>query len=139
MKAKLVKEAQSVYDWGRRNGGNKELSCWCAICSYELFKRFRRQGLNPTFYNVSEKNGWDGHCFVYCLGYIVDVTAAQFVKGLQPVEVRKTDLGYWFWAKESNRHVNVKKANSTARIRKLLIDWPKCQNPFRVDFKRDWA
>lgn len=137
-KSLLVREAKSVYEWGRRNGGDEELSCWCAITAFELFRRFRRQKLNPTFFYVTD--GYAGHCFVQCLGYIVDVTAKQFVYNLNNIEVRKTNPdNYWFWKTEDCEEVKVNKSHSTRQIQKLLKDWPNCQNPFKVDFKKDWA
>jgi len=138
MKTLLIREAESVYQWGQRNGGDKELSCWCAITSYELFKRFRRQRLNPTFYKVSD--GWNLHCFVSCMGYIVDVTARQFTRAVKTIEVRKTNPDFhWFWQTEENDFVDVYKAQTTAGIQKLLKKWPAHQNPFMVDFKRNRA
>lgn len=135
----LVREAKSVYDWARRiNKSDDELGCWCAICSYELFKRLRRQKLNPTFYKVDD-DGF-GHCFVDCMGYIVDVTARQFTPDVNFIEVRKTnDDGHWFWSRGEQNFVNVETSKSTTRIKKILEGFPREQNPFRVNLKEDWA
>jgi len=132
-KSILIREAKSVYDWARRNGGDEDLSCWCAICSFELFKRFRRQKLRPTFYQVSD--GYEGHCFVFCLGYIVDVTARQFIYELKNIEVRKDNPDrYWFWETESFDDIEVRKAHLIYQIKRLLRDWPIEQNPFERNF-----
>jgi hypothetical protein len=133
----LVREAQSVYDWARRFNDDEELGCWCAICSYEVFKRLRRAKLNPTFVQVWDGNGYDGHCFVECQGYIVDVTARQFIGNLRSVEVRYNNPGYWFWVRNSQINKSVHKANTTSQIQKLVKDWPSEQNPFK-NWKEYW-
>jgi hypothetical protein len=140
-KSLLIREAKSVYEWARRNGGDEDLFCWCAITSFELFRRFRRQKLRPTFYQVSDGGG--SHCFVCCLGYIIDVTARQFTFEVQNIEVRKVndrENYFWFWETDSgNPDLEVHSASSTKQIQRMLEEWPIEQNPFRVNFKKDWA
>lgn len=49
-----------------------DLSGWCILTSYVLFHILKRRGYNPEVC----KN--DGHAFILCDGYYIDVTATQF-------------------------------------------------------------
>lgn len=128
-------EAKAVYKWACRQeeAQKPDLDCWCAICATEIFKRLRSSGFRPTFYEVIYKD-FEGHCFVVCNGYVLDVTAAQF-GGHKHINVFK--LGQklaWFWKTETDdkEGIRVRSANSVYSIKKLLSGWPMEQNPFKA-------
>lgn len=141
-KSQIYQEAESVYDWALRCGADEDGAEWCAICSFELFKRFRRNNLDPLFYEVIDKSTDFAHCFIMCKGYIVDVTARQFMGSLNTINVISPPLISqlpWFW--QTRRHhpdFIVHIANSTSQIKRIMKSWPTSQNPFK-NYLSCWA
>lgn len=108
-----------------------DLCCWCAICSFHVFKKIKNRDKKVYFAVVSEE-GEGAHCFVLYKKKMIDVTATQFnekeaiiIADFEDIQNSKR----WFWDKN---HMN--KFASVKSIEKELNDWPEEQNPFKVDF-----
>jgi len=90
IKALIEVEAQKIRDWAvKANNGSKNMTNWCVTCSYLIFKKLSKLNLEPEFCTVSFSYG--NHAFIYCRGFIVDVTATQFYKNIKEVVVMKND------------------------------------------------
>jgi hypothetical protein len=78
--SQIKKIAIGVRQWALRHrnkiDADPDLCGMCAIAAGELHKRLSAAGLDST---IALRNSSDeGHAFVICEGYIVDVTATQF-------------------------------------------------------------
>jgi hypothetical protein len=94
----LIKEANEVRKWAlHQKNAPVDLFGWCAICSFELFKTYKKKNLKPVFNIVESPNNGD-HCFITCCNYLIDVTATQFeVKDVvNIIEIDKVSKK-WFW------------------------------------------
>jgi len=96
-----------------------DLSGMCAIASFYLFRLLKKNGYKPAF-AINE-----GHAFVVCGGYVVDVTATQFdqkrrvvVRLLSNIDSNK----HSFWQIDEKHY-------SEAMIQKALSSWPSDQKP----------
>jgi len=120
-------EATSVRQWAVEQTNDWSLSCWCAICSYWIFKRLQGRKLNPIFAIIDEKVD-DCHCFVVCNGYLIDCTATQFGCKDEVVikKVEEADKKYWNFQK-------AKKCKTESEIALEMSIWPEYQNPFMCD------
>ena len=136
IKETIFKEARFVRDWALSKGAPKDLFCWCAICSYEIFKRLER--FNPVFYLISISKPFlprEGHCYIRCAGYLIDVTARQFNKRNEPIVVsRKPPSNAWYWSEKNcsaidREYLSIKRAYSVEEIQDLLRTWPSDQRP----------
>ena len=114
-KKRILKIATNVRLWGEENnksGLDEGLSGLCGICSYEIFMRLRKAKLAPQIVFTT------GHVWVFCKGFVVDVTATQFDDSLPCVVVEKyqsipckhncilkNNQGRAYWkTKQSTRH-----------------------------------
>jgi len=108
-----------------------DLSCWCAICSFHIFKKIRNIRKKVYFAMVALPDG-EAHCFVNYDNKIVDVTATQF-REREAVVIGDIESVFsskkWYWDKSLMR-----KFSSIKSIQKALEEWPANQNPFYVDF-----
>ena len=140
----ITKIAKQVRHWALdQEGSSDDLAYWCAICSAEIFKRLRREGLKPTFCEVNDGNDilgfWpsESHCFVLCNDYLVDVTATQFdkPKSIYLFKANQPPEAEWFWQTETDEHFQVLKSNSPQKLKKHLHDWPTEQNPYKMKLR----
>lgn len=92
VKALIEVEAHKIRNWAVNANYSydcENLEGWCATCSYLIFKKLDKLGLQPEFCTVSF---WGGsHAFVYCHGFIVDVTSTQFNRMRKKVVIMKND------------------------------------------------
>jgi hypothetical protein len=90
IKALIEIEAQKIRTWAvKANNGSKNMTNWCVTCSYLIFKKLSKLNLEPEFCTVSF---WGGsHAFIYCHGFIVDVTSTQFDRMRKKVVVMEND------------------------------------------------
>lgn len=107
--------------------GNHDLDCYCAIASFKIWSALKKLGYSPTFVEyLGGKYGelcrYEGHCFVICNGYLIDVTATQF-GWKEPVVVRTFREELYWYITHSARTVD--------GIKKLLKNWPVEQKPRR--------
>jgi hypothetical protein len=120
----LREDATKVREWAVKEANDPLLSCWCAICSYWIFKSLKNRKLNPIFAAVTEEAD-DCHCFVVCNGYLIDCTATQF--GCKDeIVIRKVE-------EATKKYWNFKKAvkcKTIGDIAKEMEIWPEWQNPF---------
>lgn len=110
---------------------NYDLGCWCAICSFHIFKKIKNKGEKVYFAVVSQESK-GAHCFVLYKNKMIDVTATQFNEIEAVIIADFSDIQNskrWFWDKN---HMN--KLASVKSIEKELKEWPEEQNPFKVDF-----
>ena len=119
-------EAEKIRRWAERaNNNDTNLVNWCALCSYLIFKKLKKYNLDPEFCSVSI--GYGSHCFVYCQGYIVDVTATQF-RVKTKVVVRKNNgrhkLYYW-----NLSHSCILRFNDIDSIENYLKKWDESCQP----------
>ena len=49
----IFNKAKSVRDWAESLSVYKDLTGWCAICSFEIFIRLKKANLKPVFGMVS--------------------------------------------------------------------------------------
>ena len=117
----LRRIAKEIRAWAEDNLDDSvgDLSCKCAICSYELFIELKKNGFDSWF----AQN--DGHAFVICEGYIVDVTATQFgrknkVSVLLLSSVSRKASFWWGMSKKDD----FRKTRSLRIIKRWLKDWP---------------
>lgn len=90
------------------------LECFCAICSYALWKYLRKKKIASKFV-LGDYRGYD-HCFLIIEDYVVDITATQFgLSELEIVEFEGSDYDYYKSNQDAVNHVN--------------LDWPKDQSP----------
>ena len=118
--------ARAVRRWAKRSADRLEfqadLSGMCAIASARLMTLLQQQGLEASV-RVWSTAG-NGHCYVECAGYLVDVTSSQF--GRKPVEVHALNARpverYW-----RGRH----RFETVAELRKYMTraGWPEEQMP----------
>lgn len=105
-------EAEKVRKWALKLIGdnNNNLMGWCLTCSYLIFKRLSKFGLKPQICSICRGPG--SHAFIYCDGYIVDVTATQF-KVKEKIIIRKNEGKHklYFW--------DLRNANICSDIKKL--------------------
>jgi hypothetical protein len=108
------------------------LGCWCAICSFHIYKKIKSKN-RKVFFAMVNKEGEGSHCFViFDKKKMVDVTATQFGEKENIIidEVENLQRSKkWFWNKKL-----MKKYKSVKAIKRALEEWPEDQNPFRVDF-----
>lgn len=124
----FVREAQSVRDWALQHNAPFDLCCWCAICSYEIFKRLKQAHFSPVFVDV--ETGYGGHCYVKCAGYLIDVTAQQFNRRHPPViVVRKPPSNDWYWSEKTREDLVTRRAYTFEGIKSVLKTWPCEQKP----------
>ncbi len=99
---------------------DSDLACMCGIASYELFKRLKKAGLSPTI--CFAENSYEGHAFIRCQGYTIDVTATQFgIKDKTVVMANRDAEAYkWFW-------VPIEKIKTKTGLLKKLAGWPRYQ------------
>ena len=117
-------EAEKVRKWAiKANDGSDNLTNWCTICSYLIFKKLDKVGLEPEFCSINI--GVGSHCFVYCQGYIVDVTATQF-KVKTDIVIRKNQGKHklYFWNLRSAYRMR-----SLERIENHLESWADICHP----------
>ena len=111
-------EAEKVRKWAiRKNDYSYDLMNLCVTCSYMIFRVLDRYKLEPEFCNIFVGPG--SHAFVYCQGYIIDVTATQF-KVKTEVVVRKNEGKHrlYFWnLKQAQRFSNIKEVKSVINHR----------------------
>jgi hypothetical protein len=115
----------------------KEYGTWrdnlcgmCAIASSMIFNECKRQGIRAKFVYADKK--YEGHCWIEVQGYIIDVTATQFGKGIDSVIVERKQnitntvlLQDWY----DNPRVVIKKACSIRSINSFVKDWCDTQQP----------
>lgn len=127
--------AQEYRRWGKENTerfghDSEDLSCMCAIVSYEIFHALRRKNIRAQF--CINKY----HSFVMVGDIVIDVTATQFSSNLPAVIVCGMDslpkAKTWFdtsiWAVKY-------KTENISRIKSLLRYWPTEQQP--IPFQRN--
>lgn len=121
--AKIKRIASNTRKWAEKyrtqehQDFGSDLAGMCGIAAYELFKRLDKAGLKPKYCFG------DGHAFVKCDGYIVDVTATQFDDGHPEVTIRPTrSKPYEYWKRPLE-------FRSRSRIIETLQedDWPSYQ------------
>jgi len=123
----LVEEATEVRYWAlRKPESSADLSCWCAICSYEIFLRLEKKKLDPIF--VVARDGWYGHCFIICKEHIVDCTATQFgiSEAVVVKKLEEVDEKIWWWD-----YRYAEKFYTSKEIRNHLNRWEDSQKPFQ--------
>ncbi len=102
---------------------NYDLSGYCGICSYVLFKLLRKMGYKPVLHMN------DYHCFLTMDGYWIDLTLKQFNYKCPKVYLERKpyikDDGY------GNVHTKKYSAVTLKKIKKLFRGWPSDQNPFK--------
>ena len=108
-----------------------DLSCWCAICSFKIFKILRNITKQVYFAIVDGGCCCHCHCFVIYKNKMIDVTATQFgekenivIDDIDTIQYSKK----WYWDKSL-----MKKFASVKAIKKEMNKWPEDQNPFCVD------
>lgn len=108
------------------------LDCWCAICSFHIYKKIRNKS-KKVFFAMVHEEGEGSHCFViFDKNKMVDITATQFGEKENIIidEVENMQRSNkWFWNKSL-----MKKYKSVRAIKRALNEWPEDQNPFVVDF-----
>lgn len=76
-KAKITSVAYKARKWAQtyadKHGYDSDLGCMCAIASAHLFKLLTKAGIKAKLAYNSK------HCFVLSNGYLVDITATQFL------------------------------------------------------------
>ena len=124
----LYKEARKVRNWaeGHKNASS-DLEGWCAICSFELFRNLQLYDLNPKFVYI-EHGTVDGHCFVICNNYLIDITATQFNvnEKINVIKLNKVDSSIWFW----NYKKSERKIRSIKELIKFFKTWDNEVKPF---------
>ena len=107
-----------------------DLYCWCAICSFQIFKKIRNKSERAYFAVVDTDNG--SHCFVLYKNKMIDITATQFNEKEAIIIADFSDIQRskrWYWDKN-----HMEKFASVKSIEKALEEWPEEQNPFKVNF-----
>ena len=116
----------------KHSDSNYYLNCWCAICSYHIYKKIRTKSRRVYFAIVNTEDE-GSHCFViFDKNKMIDITATQFGEKENIIidEVENMQRSQkWFWNKKL-----MKKYASVKAIARALKDWPEDQNPFCVDF-----
>lgn len=116
----------------KHENSNYDLNCWCAICSYHIYKKIRNKS-RRVFFAVVHNENEGSHCFViFDKNKMVDVTATQFGEKeniiIDYVENMQRSKK-WFWNKKI-----MTKYSSVKAIKRALKEWPEDQNPFCIDF-----
>ena len=116
----LFEVAQETRIWAENTfNGTEELDCLCAICSYDIFKKLHKQGIDAWFV----MNKGSSHCYVLVDETIVDVTATQFGNFPKVMVRNKYQLGgKGMWSVG-------RKAITDEKVRQFLKKWPKDQQP----------
>jgi len=134
-KRELIRnEAQKVRDWAvRLEDSYDDLCGWCLTCSYLIFKKLDKLNLNPELCVTG--CGSSSHSFIYCQGYIVDVTATQFYGIKRNVVVIKNNgsCKLEFWDLLENTMFRSGDINA---IEKHLCSWADECNP-KTKFRSD--
>lgn len=131
-KKDLIQVAKEVRKWAFNSFGEDapdDLNCFCAICSFEIFRRLKSSGHKPIFHQINCPSGSESHCIVECEGYSIDVTATQFNDYHSAVNVfpkSQTMLGQiycWYW---DLKH-SVFKGKTRKDIAKIMSVWEESQ------------
>jgi hypothetical protein len=95
----------------------------CGVCSYTLFKTFKKLGYKPLLHTNTY------HCFLTVEGYWIDLTLKQFNPRCPAIYIKKVpytkDDGY------GNVHRKSKTARTIQEIKKMFRGWPDEQNPVK--------
>jgi hypothetical protein len=126
METELLEEAKEVREWAlKQEYSNSTLFGYCAICSFELFKRLRAKKLEPIFYLI-ENDSYGDHCFVICDNFLIDVTATQFDinEPINIIDINEVDDKKWFW-----NYKQAKQLKTVKQIKSEMVKWPSDQRP----------
>jgi hypothetical protein len=113
---------------GPGRSGGEDLNGSCAIASALLMIELRRQGLDAEVVVWSIPT--QGHCYVECSGYLVDITAAQF--GASDIEIhdlsaKPKERPYW---RGRHRFRDVKSLQDYL----LRFGWDEAEVPYHGDY-----
>ena len=101
---------------------SSDLSEWCGICSFWIFKKCKAAGIKDIQLAVN-----DQHAFLYWRVFIIDVTATQFgqrTKVIIKKILNKSDIKeYW--------QIHSLYDNEDS-IRRMFRKWPSNQRPFNI-------
>jgi hypothetical protein len=125
---RLKQIAKEVRTWTEEHSiyGNGMIDCMCAIASYEIFKRCKKLHI-PIRFCVS-----DFHAYIKCGNIIVDVTADQFDNCPKVLVGKLSSLPNITGPFEDSIWGELDSADTPARVRELLKDWPSEQQPVFV-------
>jgi hypothetical protein len=119
----LYSFAYEVRTWAE--GLNNKYGLWsddlrgaCSICSWELFKTFRRNKISCRLASTRS------HRFVIVNQHIVDITATQFSHNYNDVEIISCLTPHEF-------HRNPVIFDSIRTYMLYHIDWPNTEHPLR--------
>lgn len=134
-KEKFINVARKIQAWALSEGAPEDLNCWCAICSFKLFKRLKH--LRPIFCATYNNRLQISHCFLECEDFIIDVTASQFLPSSQLYKIfcfptypyQDQNHKHWFWDYENMDFRSTKEYD----IDHYMKRWPDDQNPFKYN------
>lgn len=140
IKALIEVEAQKIRTWADKANSNyycgmyENLEGWCTTCAYLIFKKLSKIGLEPEFCTVNF--GYGSHAFVYCHGFIVDVTSTQFDRMRKEVVVMRNFGTHKknFWNLE-----NALRLKSIEAVEKHLNEWSNECNPRKKFRVMNWS
>jgi len=103
--------AEHVIDteWAAHNMYGPTMSGFCALAAIELFRRLYNAGFDPRLVLSTDtgqpyiyaRDGCidygEGHCYVLCDGYVIDITATQFGKKKIEIRGQRNIRNEWFW------------------------------------------
>lgn len=100
-----------------------DLAGACGICSFLVFRMFKRMGRRPVFHMNYD------HCFVTADGYWIDLTLTQFASDADEVFFYKHP--YRMEKRGVNAHQKGRTATTERAIRRLFKKWSDHENPFK--------
>lgn len=132
IKRDICKLRGKIVEFAMLNGGINSLTLerGCSIASFATFQYLKGRGLSPVFRSNNI------HCFVTCeingKNYFIDLSLRQFHPKYPKIYFKDSPAPRIpLWIDYVNPHKMKRAANTEAKIKRILKEWPDSQNPFK--------
>lgn len=128
----LIRKKVVEFSKDHKTINSKTLECGCSIASFVIFQHLKHLGLNPVFRSNNI------HCFVTCKinekEYFIDLSLKQFHPKYPKIYFKDSSAPHIpLWVDHVDPHKKKRAADTEAKIKRILRDWPDSQNPFKCE------